>query len=179
MSHTKLIRKAVFPVAGFGTRMLPATKALPKEMITVVDKPVLQYVVDEAIEAGIEHFVFVTGRNKAAIEDYFDIQFELEQTLKERNKKAELTLLEKQRLRREVALYSFEDNRRRIQREKAEAEAKARAAEEARLAAEAQARQRAADEQRRREAESVPQLTVPPTGDIFRQDGLAPGAAGN
>ena len=98
MSHTKLIRKAVFPVAGFGTRMLPATKALPKEMITVVDKPVLQYVVDEAIEAGIEHFVFVTGRNKAAIEDYFDIQFELEQTLKERNKKAELTLLEKQRL---------------------------------------------------------------------------------
>lgn len=89
------------------------------------------------------------------------------------------SVLEKQRLRREVALYSFEDNRRRIQREKAEAEAKARAAEEARLAAEAQARQRAADEQRRREAESVPQLTVPPTGDIFRQDGLAPGAAGN
>lgn len=98
MSHTKLIRKAVFPVAGFGTRMLPATKALPKEMITVVDKPVLQYVVDEAIEAGIEHFVFVTGRNKAAIEDYFDIQFELERTLKDRNKNAELTLLEKQRL---------------------------------------------------------------------------------
>lgn len=98
MSETNKVRKAVFPVAGFGTRMLPATKAMPKEMITVVDKPVLQYVVDEAIEAGIEHFVFVTGRNKAAIEDYFDIQFELERTLKERNKKAELSLLEEQRL---------------------------------------------------------------------------------
>lgn len=98
MSKLNKVRKAVFPVAGFGTRMLPATKAMPKEMITVVDKPVLQYVVDEAIEAGIEHFVFVTGRNKAAIEDYFDIQFELERTLKERNKKAELTLLENNRL---------------------------------------------------------------------------------
>jgi UTP--glucose-1-phosphate uridylyltransferase len=98
MSKLNKVRKAVFPVAGFGTRMLPATKAMPKEMITVVDKPVLQYVVDEAIEAGIEHFVFVTGRNKAAIEDYFDIQFELEQTLKQRNKLAELTLLENNRL---------------------------------------------------------------------------------
>lgn len=88
------IRKAVFPVAGMGTRFLPATKAVPKEMLTVVDKPVIQYVVDEAIEAGIEHFVFVTGRGKAVIEDYFDIQFELEQLLRERNKKAELTLLE-------------------------------------------------------------------------------------
>jgi UTP--glucose-1-phosphate uridylyltransferase len=77
-----------------GTRFLPATKAVPKEMLTVVDKPVLQYVVDEAIEAGIEHFVFVTGRGKAVIEDYFDIQFELEQLLRERNKKVELTLLE-------------------------------------------------------------------------------------
>ncbi|MCS4240705.1 UTP--glucose-1-phosphate uridylyltransferase [Rhizobium sp. BIGb0125] len=73
---------------------MPATKAVPKEMLTVVDKPVLQYVVDEAIEAGIEHFVFVTGRGKAVIEDYFDIQFELEQLLRERNKKVELTLLE-------------------------------------------------------------------------------------
>jgi UTP--glucose-1-phosphate uridylyltransferase len=72
---------------------LPATKAVPKEMLTVVDKPVIQYVVDEAMEAGIEHFVFVTGRSKHVIEDYFDIQFELEQTLRERNKKAELTLL--------------------------------------------------------------------------------------
>jgi UTP--glucose-1-phosphate uridylyltransferase len=88
------IKKAVFPVAGLGTRFLPATKAVPKEMMTVVDKPVIQYVVDEAIEAGIEHLVFVTGRNKAVIEDYFDIQYELEATLRARNKKAELSILE-------------------------------------------------------------------------------------
>ncbi len=87
------VKKAVFPVAGLGTRFLPATKAVPKEMLTVVDRPVIQYVVDEAMEAGIEHFVFVTGRSKQVIEDYFDIQFELEQTLKQRNKKAELSLL--------------------------------------------------------------------------------------
>ncbi|MFN7102225.1 MAG: UTP--glucose-1-phosphate uridylyltransferase GalU [Pseudorhizobium sp.] len=92
MAQTK-IRKAVFPVAGLGTRFLPATKAVPKEMLTVVDKPVIQYVVDEAAEAGIEHFVFVTGRGKGVIEDYFDIQFELEQMLRERNKNAELSLL--------------------------------------------------------------------------------------
>lgn len=92
MGHQK-IRKAVFPVAGMGTRFLPATKAVPKEMLTVVDKPVIQYVVDEAIEAGIEHLVFVTGRGKGVIEDYFDIQFELEALLKERNKNAELTIL--------------------------------------------------------------------------------------
>ncbi|MCV3765914.1 UTP--glucose-1-phosphate uridylyltransferase GalU [Rhizobium sp. TRM95796] len=88
------VKKAVFPVAGLGTRFLPATKAVPKEMMTVVDKPVIQYVVDEAIEAGVEHFVFVTGRGKGVIEDYFDIQYELEATLKARNKKAELSLLE-------------------------------------------------------------------------------------
>ncbi|TPP04660.1 sugar phosphate nucleotidyltransferase, partial [Rhizobium glycinendophyticum] len=93
MVQTNKLRKAVLPVAGLGTRFLPATKAVPKEMLTVVDKPVIQYVVDEAIEAGIEHFVFVTGRGKAVIEDYFDIQFELEQTLKARNKNAELSLL--------------------------------------------------------------------------------------
>ncbi|MDQ1186953.1 UTP--glucose-1-phosphate uridylyltransferase GalU [Agrobacterium larrymoorei] len=93
MVEKKKIRKAVFPVAGLGTRFLPATKAVPKEMLTVVDKPVIQYVVDEAAEAGIEHFVFVTGRGKGVIEDYFDIQFELEQMLRERNKNAELTLL--------------------------------------------------------------------------------------
>ncbi|MGK9054791.1 UTP--glucose-1-phosphate uridylyltransferase GalU [Neorhizobium sp. CSC1952] len=93
MAQQQKIRKAVFPVAGLGTRFLPATKAVPKEMLTVVDKPVIQYVVDEAAEAGIEHFVFVTGRGKAVIEDYFDIQFELEQMLRERNKNAELTLL--------------------------------------------------------------------------------------
>src|SRR6201994_95367 len=93
-SMAQRVRKAVLPVAGLGTRFLPATKAVPKEMMTVVDKPVIQYVVDEAIEAGIEHFVFVTGRNKSVIEDYFDIQYELEATLKARNKKVELSLLE-------------------------------------------------------------------------------------
>ena len=80
------IRKAVLPVAGLGTRVLPATKAIPKEMMPVVDRPALQYVVDEAREAGIEHFVFVTGRNKGAIEDYFDRAYELESTLRDKNK---------------------------------------------------------------------------------------------
>src|ERR687898_331558 len=77
----KPIRKAVFPVAGLGTRFLPATKAMPKEMLPVVDRPLIQHVVDEAREAGIEHFIFVTGRNKAVIEDHFDRQFELESPL--------------------------------------------------------------------------------------------------
>lgn len=89
------IRKAVFPVAGLGTRVLPATKAMPKEMLTIVDRPLIQYVVDEAREAGIEHFVFVTGRNKGVIEDHFDRQFELDTTLRERGKKAEEELLAK------------------------------------------------------------------------------------
>ncbi|MFN4142673.1 UTP--glucose-1-phosphate uridylyltransferase GalU [Aestuariivirga sp.] len=89
------IKTAVFPVAGLGTRFLPATKAVPKEMLTVVDRPVIQIAVDEAREAGIEHFVFVTGRNKAAIEDHFDKQFELEATLERRGKTAELDLLAK------------------------------------------------------------------------------------
>ena len=87
---TKRIRKAVLPVAGLGTRFLPATKAIPKEMLTVVDRPVVQHVVDEARAAGIEHFVFVTGRNKAVIEDHFDLAYELDDTLRKRNKKAEL-----------------------------------------------------------------------------------------
>ena len=91
-SH-KPVRKAVFPVAGLGTRFLPATKAVPKEMLTVVDKPVIQYVVDEARAAGIEHFVFVTGRNKGVIEDHFDLQVELEQTLRERGKQEALDIL--------------------------------------------------------------------------------------
>jgi UTP--glucose-1-phosphate uridylyltransferase len=90
----KPIRKAIFPVAGLGTRFLPATKAMPKEMLPVVDRPLIQHVVDEAREAGIEHFIFVTGRNKGVIEDHFDRQFELEVTLNERNKHAELGLLE-------------------------------------------------------------------------------------
>src|SRR5579885_2715685 len=88
------IRKAIFPVAGLGTRFLPATKAMPKEMLTVVDRPLIQYVVDEAKEAGIEHFIFVTGRNKEVIEDHFDRQFELEQVLAARGKTAELERLE-------------------------------------------------------------------------------------
>jgi UTP--glucose-1-phosphate uridylyltransferase len=87
------IKTAVFPVAGLGTRFLPATKAMPKEMLTVVDRPVIQLAVDEAREAGIEHFVFVTGRGKAVIEDHFDKQFELEATLKARGKTAELEAL--------------------------------------------------------------------------------------
>jgi UTP--glucose-1-phosphate uridylyltransferase len=87
------VRKAVFPVAGLGTRFLPATKAMPKEMLTVVDRPLIQHVVDEAREAGIEHFIFVTGRNKGVIEDHFDRQYELEQVLAERGKMVELEAL--------------------------------------------------------------------------------------
>ncbi|MEY9179581.1 UTP--glucose-1-phosphate uridylyltransferase [Bradyrhizobium sp. USDA 326] len=87
------IRKAVFPVAGLGTRVLPATKAMPKEMLTIVDKPLIQYVYDEAKEAGIEHFIFVTGRNKSVIEDHFDRMFELDTTLAARGKKAEQDIL--------------------------------------------------------------------------------------
>lgn len=87
------IRKAVFPVAGLGTRVLPATKAMPKEMLTIVDKPLIQYVYDEAKEAGIEHFIFVTGRNKNVIEDHFDRMFELDTTLAARGKKAEQEIL--------------------------------------------------------------------------------------
>jgi UTP--glucose-1-phosphate uridylyltransferase len=87
------IRKAVFPVAGLGTRVLPATKAMPKEMLTIVDRPLIQYVVDEAREAGIEHFVFVTGRNKGVIEDHFDRMFELDATLAARGKTAEQEIL--------------------------------------------------------------------------------------
>ena len=87
------IRKAVLPVAGFGTRVLPATKTVPKEMLPVVDRPALQYVVDEAVEAGIEHIVFVTGRNKGAIEDYFDRAYELEVTLDERRKSSAIAKL--------------------------------------------------------------------------------------
>jgi len=89
----KRIRKAVLPVAGLGTRFLPATKAVPKEMLCVVDRPVVQHVVDEARAAGIEHFIFVTGRGKAVIEDHFDIAYELNKTLEARGKTKELELL--------------------------------------------------------------------------------------
>lgn len=92
---SKKVRTAVFPVAGLGTRFLPATKAMPKEMLPVVDRPLIQYAVDEAREAGIEHFVFVTGRNKGVIEDHFDRQFELEATLASRGKIEALDELQK------------------------------------------------------------------------------------
>lgn len=95
MTH-KPIRKAVFPVAGLGTRFLPATKAIPKEMLPVVDRPLIQYAVDEAREAGIEQMIFVTGRGKSAIEDHFDIAFELERTMTDRGK--DISVLEPTRL---------------------------------------------------------------------------------
>ncbi len=88
------VRKAVLPVAGLGTRFLPATKAVPKEMVPIVDRPALDWVIEEAREAGIEHFIFVTGRGKQAIEDHFDRAFELEETLRRRGKTAMLERLE-------------------------------------------------------------------------------------
>ena len=87
------VRKAVFPVGGLGTRFLPATKALPKEMLPIVDKPLIQYAVEEAAAAGVEEFIFVTGRGKAAIEDHFDHSYELENLLSSRDKTAELEAL--------------------------------------------------------------------------------------
>ena len=93
MSMMKPVRKAVFPVAGMGTRFLPATKAIPKEMLPVVDKPVIQYAVEEAREAGIEQFVFITGRGKHVIADHFDHAYELESLLSKREKTAELNSL--------------------------------------------------------------------------------------
>jgi UTP--glucose-1-phosphate uridylyltransferase len=84
------VRKAVFPVAGLGTRLLPATKTIPKEMITVVDRPLIQYAVDEAREAGIEQMIFVTGRGKSALVDYFDVAFELEATMRGKSKSLDI-----------------------------------------------------------------------------------------
>lgn len=89
------VTTAVFPVGGLGTRFLPATKALPKELLPVVDKPLLQYAVEEAMEAGIETFIFVTGRGKSAIEDHFDISYELESTLRDRGDSETLSMLDK------------------------------------------------------------------------------------
>ena len=85
----KPLRKAVFPVAGLGTRLLPATKTMPKEMLTVIDRPLIQYAVDEAREAGIEQLIFVTGRGKSSLVDYFDISFELEATMRKKGKSLE------------------------------------------------------------------------------------------
>ncbi|MCC6920459.1 MAG: UTP--glucose-1-phosphate uridylyltransferase [Alphaproteobacteria bacterium] len=89
----KPIRKAVFPVAGLGTRILPATKSMPKEMLTIVDKPLIQYAVDEARAAGIETFIFVTGRGKDSIEDHFDLSYEMSDTLEKRGKTTEQKIL--------------------------------------------------------------------------------------
>lgn len=100
----KKIKKAIIPVAGFGTRFLPATKAQPKEMLMVVDKPVIQYLVEEAVNAGIEEIIFVTGRGKRAIEDHFDYSFELEKTLVEKNK---LDLLKKVKAIENLARFSY------------------------------------------------------------------------
>ena len=88
-----MIKKAIFPVGGLGTRFLPATKAMPKEMLPIVDKPLIQYAVEEAAAAGIEQFIFVTGRNKSAIEDHFDHSFELEHSLAARGKDAAMDVV--------------------------------------------------------------------------------------
>lgn len=98
------IKKAILPVAGFGTRFLPATKAQPKEMLPVVDKPVVQYLVEEAVASGIEEIIFVTGRGKRAIEDHFDVSYELEDTLVEKNKH---DLLEQVRRVSNLAKFSY------------------------------------------------------------------------
>lgn len=95
MTH---IRKAVFPVAGMGTRFLPATKAIPKEMLPLVDRPLIQYAVDEAREAGIEEFIFVTAAGKGALEDYFDTAAALEQRLEAAGKAEALAALERTRM---------------------------------------------------------------------------------
>src|SRR5688572_17225088 len=92
---TMRVRKAVIPVAGLGTRFLPATKALPKEMLPIVDKPTLQYIVEEAFAAGVEHIVLVQGRYKYAIEDHFDTSYELEDTLEKRKKSSDLEMVQK------------------------------------------------------------------------------------
>jgi len=94
-NQPRKIKKAILPVAGFGTRFLPATKAQPKEMLPVVDKPVVQYLVEEAVASGIEEIIFVTGRGKRAIEDHFDVSYELEETLVEKNKQDLLEVVQK------------------------------------------------------------------------------------
>jgi len=96
MSDFKPVRKAVFPVAGLGTRLLPATKTMPKEMLTVIDRPLIQYAVDEAREAGIEQLILVTGRGKSALVDYFDMSFELEATMRAKGK--DLSVLDASRV---------------------------------------------------------------------------------
>ena len=93
------IKKAVFPAAGFGTRFLPATKAIPKEMLPLIDKPLIQYSVEEAKKSGLEEIIIITGMGKTAIEDHFDISFELESLLKEKGKKEVLKMIQKNKRR--------------------------------------------------------------------------------
>jgi UTP--glucose-1-phosphate uridylyltransferase len=100
------VRKAVLPVAGLGTRFLPATKAMPKEMLTVVDRPLIQYAIEECLAAGIDEFVFVTGRNKGALEDHFDSAYELEATLHQRKKAPELKQTQEATLRPGNAIFT-------------------------------------------------------------------------
>src|SRR5438309_11745795 len=95
MTRAKSVKKAIIPAAGLGTRFLPATKAIPKEMLPIVDVPTLQLIVEEALDAGIEEIVLVTGRGKSTIEDHFDRSYELEHTLRERGKKDLLALVER------------------------------------------------------------------------------------
>jgi UTP--glucose-1-phosphate uridylyltransferase len=106
MSMAQRVRKAVLPVAGLGTRFLPATKAMPKEMLTVVDRPLIQYAVEECLAAGIEEFVFVTGRNKGVLEDHFDTAFELEETLHQRGKRRELKQTQEATIRAGNAIFT-------------------------------------------------------------------------
>ena len=89
----KSVRKAVIPAAGFGTRFLPATKAQPKEMLPIVDTPAIQYIIEEAVDSGIEEILIITGRNKRAIEDHFDTSVELEQLLQQQRKKKQLAMV--------------------------------------------------------------------------------------
>lgn len=100
------VKTAIMPVAGFGTRVLPATKSIPKEMLPIVDRPAIQYVVDEALAAGIEHICFVTGRNKSAIEDYFDSAYELEEALERKGKNDILKMLKDMRLPASVSSFT-------------------------------------------------------------------------
>ena len=102
----KRIRKAIFPVAGLGTRFLPATKAMPKEMLPIVDKPLIEYAVEEAKAAGIEEFIFVTGRGKQAIEDHFDYSWELMETLRGRGKTQQLAIAENSRMKPGTVAYT-------------------------------------------------------------------------
>src|SRR3990167_9560428 len=106
MKMAQRVRKAVLPVAGLGTRFLPATKAMPKEMLTVVDRPLIQYAVEECLAAGIEEFVFVSGRNKGALEDHFDHAYELEATLEQRKKAADRKQTEDATIKPGIAFFT-------------------------------------------------------------------------